>query len=79
MMWAGERGFRKSHRGKGDLEMSWLISHLKVERWREALIWVWAVGRVGGQEGVWGDKAREEIKGLLGIRNGETPAEVSPS
>jgi 3-O-alpha-D-mannopyranosyl-alpha-D-mannopyranose xylosylphosphotransferase len=59
------RGFRESKRGLADLEMAWLVGHLRVERWREALLWSWAVGRVGGSEGVWGVEARKELMDVL--------------
>ena len=64
---ASTRGFRTSTRGLADVEMSWLVSYLRVERWREALLWTWAVARVGGLEGIWRADAREEVRKVLGL------------
>jgi len=63
---AATRGFRESNRGLADLEMAALTSWLRIERWREALIWTWVVARVGGLDGVWGDDAREALRELFG-------------
>ena len=63
---AATRGFRQSRRGVADVEMSWLVSHLRIERWREALLWTWAVAKLGGQDGAWGEEAKDEIADLLG-------------
>lgn len=62
---AATRGFRRSMRGMGDVEISWLVGFLRVERWREALLWSWAVARMGGESGLWGQEAREEVKRVL--------------
>ena len=83
VIWADElstvatRGFRQSKKGVADVEMSWLVSHLRIERWREALLWTWAVARMGGNNGMWGAEAREEIMYLLGLEDaGEQEDEV---
>lgn len=60
---ASTRGFRESKRGKGDVEMAALASWLRVERWREALLWTWVVGKQGP---IWGLEARKELEGLFG-------------
>jgi 3-O-alpha-D-mannopyranosyl-alpha-D-mannopyranose xylosylphosphotransferase len=52
------------------VEIAWLVTHLGVERWREALLWSWAVAKVGGEAGEWGDGAREEVRGVLKIKAG---------
>ena len=76
IMFAGElttastRGFRESKRGLADIEMAWLVTHLRIERWREALLWAWVVGRVGGASGLWGLEARKEIRSILGLDEG---------
>ena len=71
---AATRGFRESNRGLADLEMAALASWLRIERWREALIWTWVVAKVGGVEGVWGDDARKELRELFGsaLEEGKT-------
>jgi len=63
---AATRGFRESKRGTADLEMAALASWLRIERWREALLWTWVVGKVGGSDGLWGEGAREELRELFG-------------
>jgi 3-O-alpha-D-mannopyranosyl-alpha-D-mannopyranose xylosylphosphotransferase len=62
---AATRGFRRSARGMGDVEISWLVGFLRVERWREALLWSWAVARMGGESGLWTEAEREELKRVL--------------
>jgi 3-O-alpha-D-mannopyranosyl-alpha-D-mannopyranose xylosylphosphotransferase len=64
---AATRGFRRSERGIGDIEMSWLVGFLRVERWREALLWSWAVARLGGESGTWDESAREEVTRVLEV------------
>ncbi|ORX33950.1 hypothetical protein BD324DRAFT_643648 [Kockovaella imperatae] len=68
---AATRGFRQSQRGVADVEMSWLVSHLRIERWREGLLWTWVVARLGGQDGIWGKQAKAEMSELLGINSSE--------
>ena len=68
---AATRGFRESKRGLADVEMAWLVTHLRVERWREALLWTWAVAKVGGAKGVWDREAREEVQRLLSVEDGQ--------
>ncbi|WVQ83148.1 hypothetical protein IAT38_005286 [Cryptococcus sp. DSM 104549] len=77
VMWAGElslaatRGFRESKKGAGDVEMAWLITHLRVERWREALLWSWVVAKVGGVDGVWAEEEKDALRKVLGLKDGE--------
>ena len=59
------RGFRRSKRGLADVEMGWLVSQLRMERWREALLWSFIVGKMGGNDGLWGAYEREEVKRVL--------------
>lgn len=59
---AGTRGFRESRRGVADVEMAALASWLRVERWREALLWTWVVAKVS----VWDEGSRDAIRGLFG-------------
>jgi 3-O-alpha-D-mannopyranosyl-alpha-D-mannopyranose xylosylphosphotransferase len=43
----------------------------QVERWREALLWTYAVANLGrkalGEEGHWGDTARMELREMFGL------------
>ncbi|WVQ98135.1 hypothetical protein IAU59_005257 [Kwoniella sp. CBS 9459] len=71
---ASTRGFRESHRGAGDVEMAWLTTHMRIERWREALLWSWAVAKVGGVDGRWVESARAELKDVLGLKDDEGDA-----
>ncbi|KAF8588238.1 hypothetical protein K439DRAFT_1613668 [Ramaria rubella] len=61
------RGMKDPETGAGDAYMSFLLTHMVVERWREALLWSWVVGRIGGDEDEWGAKeqalAWEELGG----------------
>jgi 3-O-alpha-D-mannopyranosyl-alpha-D-mannopyranose xylosylphosphotransferase len=78
---ASTRGFRESKRGRADVHFAWLATHLHIERWREALLWSWAVARLGGEDGLWGDSAREELWDALNLQGiteltGEVPRDV---
>lgn len=81
---AARRQFRELSEGEGSVQMQWLISSLRVERWREALLWTWAVAKVGtapqwqpeetgeilgGTVGYWGAEARREIQDLFGLED----------
>ncbi|WVQ75949.1 hypothetical protein IAR50_005584 [Cryptococcus sp. DSM 104548] len=68
---ASSRGFRASKRGEGDVEMAWLITHLRVERWREAVLWSWVVAKVGGVGGVWGEEEKDALRSVLGMAKGQ--------
>jgi len=61
------RGFRISKRGEGDIATVPLVQWLRMERWREAFLWTWIVGKMGGVEGVWEEEAKEELKRVLGV------------
>lgn len=63
---AATRGFRESKRGVADIEMAALASWLRVERWREALLWTYIVARTGGDAGTWGEQERDGIEDLFG-------------
>jgi 3-O-alpha-D-mannopyranosyl-alpha-D-mannopyranose xylosylphosphotransferase len=65
---AATRAFRISKRGEADVHFAWLTSQLRIERWREALLWSWAVGRLGGESGVWGKEEQKEVLDLFGIK-----------
>ena len=74
---SAQRKFRELADGEGDVQMQWLLTALRIERWREALLWTWAVARVGtrpawgenkgGEIGIWGEEARDDIKELFGV------------
>ncbi|WVW78369.1 hypothetical protein I302_100323 [Kwoniella bestiolae CBS 10118] len=62
------RNFRESKRGRGDVEMAWLTTNLRIERWREALLWSYIVAKVGHQnEGTWNNDARADLINLMQI------------
>ena len=73
IMWAEEmslsaiRGFRISKRGEGDIATVPLVQWLRMERWREALLWTYIVGKMGGLEGVWTEESKIELKRVLGV------------
>lgn len=66
---AALRHFRESHRGVGDVSMAFLTTHMRIERWREALLWSWVVAKIGASDGVWGKGARVQLKELLGVQD----------
>jgi 3-O-alpha-D-mannopyranosyl-alpha-D-mannopyranose xylosylphosphotransferase len=67
---SGTRRFRETSEGKlGDLNTAWLGSWLLVERARESLLWVWAVARLGGVDGLWGEEQRKEVREVLGMKD----------
>lgn len=68
---AATRCFRQSKRGRADVEMAWLWTWLQIERWREALLWTWAVARLGGEDGMIGEREKDEIRSALGLTKGE--------
>ncbi|KDQ61660.1 hypothetical protein JAAARDRAFT_518082 [Jaapia argillacea MUCL 33604] len=49
------RQFREVWRNgaDGDIHTMFLLSHFVVERWREALLWSWTVGRIGKLDDSW--------------------------
>lgn len=48
----------------GDIHTGFMFAHFVVERWREGLLWSWAVARVGGDDDEWDpDFAWRDIKG----------------
>lgn len=56
--------------GEGDVQMQWLLTSLRVERWREALLWTWVVanmGTISGSHDRWDDATRTAIKDMFGF------------
>lgn len=51
----------------GDLHASWLGQLFLVERARESMLWTWAVARLGGEGGTWGERERSEVRGVFGL------------
>ncbi|KAF8317669.1 hypothetical protein DL93DRAFT_2110386 [Clavulina sp. PMI_390] len=49
------RGQYTNHLGHDDAYAAFLLTHHIMERWREILLWSWAVGRVGGRSNEWTD------------------------
>ena len=41
----------------GDIHTAWLLPHFTIERHREALLWSWTVGRLGGDDDEWNNDA----------------------
>lgn len=67
---ATTRAFRESKRGRADIEMAFVMSHLQIERWREALLWTYIVAKLGGQDGMLGAQARDEFRKALHVTKG---------
>ncbi|TBU22887.1 hypothetical protein BD311DRAFT_675085 [Dichomitus squalens] len=51
--------FRETEAGDGDYYQMFMFIHYVVERAREALLWTWVVGRVGGIDDSWGEHEAE--------------------
>ncbi|EJF56867.1 hypothetical protein DICSQDRAFT_112435 [Dichomitus squalens LYAD-421 SS1] len=52
--------FRETEAGDGDYYQMFMFAHYLVERSREALLWTWVVGRVGGIDDSWGEREAEQ-------------------
>ena len=54
-----------------------MFTHYLVERAREALLWTWAVGRVGGIDNSWGEREAEQAwLEVGGSKDGDGSKEV---
>ncbi|KAI0700068.1 hypothetical protein BC835DRAFT_478460 [Cytidiella melzeri] len=53
---AATHPFRETKSGAADLNTMFLQVHFVVERWREALLWTWIVGKHGGLDDQWGEE-----------------------
>ncbi|KLT40218.1 hypothetical protein CC85DRAFT_322156 [Cutaneotrichosporon oleaginosum] len=73
---SASKRFRELRIGHGDLQSQWLQVALRAERWREALLWTWAVAKLGGPDGRWGADARADIARVLGTHAGAESVEV---
>ncbi|KAG9032353.1 hypothetical protein FRB95_001535 [Tulasnella sp. JGI-2019a] len=58
---------RRDEEVEDDVSTTFLMTHYVIERWREALLWSFIVGRLGGDEDEWGEvqesRAWEELGG----------------
>nr|VWO99700.1 Uncharacterized protein [Ganoderma boninense] len=55
----GTHAFRETENGDGDFYQTFMFAHYLVERSREALLWTWVVGRIGGTDDSWGELEAE--------------------
>ena len=62
--------------GHRDIYSLFLFSHSVVERWREGLLWSWAVGKLGGMHDEWLPADLERAWRDLGGQPGESVIEV---
>ena len=68
-MWADEFATTARHkfRGeRGDAYMMFGFVHFVVERHREALLWTYVVGKIGGERDEWGAEQRRRVWTELG-------------
>ncbi|KIJ52435.1 hypothetical protein M422DRAFT_64923 [Sphaerobolus stellatus SS14] len=76
-IWESEFGVTASHPFRGmwtghrDIYAIFLFIHTLVERWREALLWSWAVGKHGGLDDEWDDERKRQAWIDLGGKPGE--------
>ncbi|KAF7964819.1 hypothetical protein HWV62_2737 [Athelia sp. TMB] len=85
-IWPAAMGRTRGHRFRGMGLGAWgeggdaygvfLGVHLGVERWREALLWSFVVGRIGGDDGRWGEVERESAWEAVGGVDGEAEVRV---
>ncbi|KAI0741527.1 hypothetical protein C8Q80DRAFT_1273944 [Daedaleopsis nitida] len=69
--------FRETEGGDGDFYHMFVFAHFLVERAREALLWSWTVGRVGGLDDSWDeDVARRAWVELGGAWEDDGSAEI---
>ena len=73
----GTHSFRETEDGDGDFYQTFMFTHFLVERSREALLWTWVVGRVGGTDDSWGEReAARAWAEIGGARDGDGRNEV---
>ena len=84
-MWDAELAVTASHAFRGmteghrDIYSLFLFSHSVVERWREGLLWSWAVGKLGGIHDEWLPENSERGWRDIGGDTGESVVEVKMS
>ena len=80
---AASHPFRETVAGEGDVSMLFMFVHFVVERWREALLWSWTVGKHGSLEDEWSEEtmraAWRELGGDEDQRQFETQAGMRDS
>lgn len=83
-IWEKEFQETANHRFRGtrgpsglwDVHTTFLLPHLLVERWREALLWSWVVGRVGGMNDEWSSAEKNQAWSELGGVSGTSKIDV---
>jgi hypothetical protein len=73
-LWPAELARTAAHRfrgARGDVYMMFAFVHFVVERHREALLWAFVVGRIGGDDDEWRDAHRRSAWAELGGAPGE--------
>ena len=81
-MWRDELTVTASHLFRGmsaghrDVHVLFLYTHALVERWREGLLWAWAVAKVGGERNEWGVEEVRRAWRDVGGQEGEASVEV---
>lgn len=81
-VWADELGATARHkfRGeRGDTYMLFGFVHFVVERHREALLWTYVVGKIGGDADEWGAEHRQRVWTDLGGDGGGSGSSVGGS
>ncbi|KAI0629884.1 hypothetical protein C8Q77DRAFT_1065020 [Trametes polyzona] len=69
--------FRETEGGDGDFYQMFVHVHYIVERAREALLWTWIVGRLGGLDDSWSEELTERAwRELGGLVEGEGQDEL---
>ena len=67
---AVEHPFRETVAGPSDPSLMFMLVHFVIERWREALLWSWVVGKHGGLDDSWtgeiAEGAWKELGGTVG-------------
>lgn len=73
---AATHPFRETVSGEGDVSMLFLLAHFVVERWREALLWSWTIGKHGSLSDQWSDEIAARVWTELGAEPGQAKVEV---
>ncbi|RPD56204.1 hypothetical protein L226DRAFT_535831 [Lentinus tigrinus ALCF2SS1-7] len=70
--------FRETEAGDGDFYQMFVFAHFIVERAREALLWSWVVGRIGGTDDSWSEREFDRAwVELGGGREGDRSHEIN--
>ncbi|KAJ3559317.1 hypothetical protein NM688_g420 [Phlebia brevispora] len=68
--------FRETLHGESDFSIMFMMVHFVVERWREALLWSWIVGKHGGVDNSWTDTMANDAWQELGGTEGSKEINV---